>query len=133
MQTEVNKSCPSSVAQVGAILLGVINDNGSVGYLETPVEIDEDFLTTAGENAALERRFRFSSKCVKSGCEQWHDGKCGVIERMIDLNPDWHEHNPSLPSCSIRPTCRWYSQEGAKACSHCPHVVTNSLSPVSLV
>ncbi len=128
MEPESTKSCPSSVAQPGAVLLGVMNDDGSLGYLETPIEIDEDFITGAGEGAELERRFRFSSKCVKSGCAQWHDGKCGVIEKMIDLNPGWHEQHPSLPSCSIRTTCRWFFQEGAKACSHCPHVVTNSLA-----
>jgi hypothetical protein len=127
MQKESTKSCPSSVASPGATLLGMVNDSGVLGYIETPVEIDESFIEQAGEGAELERSFRFSSKCIKTGCGQWQDGQCGVIKKVMSLNPDWHLNNPQLPSCSIRPTCRWFSQEGANACSYCPYVVTNML------
>jgi hypothetical protein len=127
MQKESTKSCPSSVASPGATLLGMVNESGVLGYIETPVEIDESFIEAAGEGAELERSFRFSSKCIKTGCGQWNGGKCGIIEKVMSMNPDWHITNPQLPSCSIRHTCRWFSQEGAKACAYCPYVVTNML------
>jgi len=31
-----------------------------------------------------------------------------------------------LPPCVIRPTCRWYKQEGAAACHRCPQIVTKN-------
>jgi hypothetical protein len=127
MKTASTKSCPSSVAKPGATLLGMVNDNGILGYIETAVEIDESFIEAAGNGAELERSFRFSSDCATTGCRQWHNGKCGVIEKVMTMNPDWHLSNPLLPACSIRSTCRWFSQEGAKACSYCPYVVTNML------
>ncbi len=127
MKSESTKSCPSSVAKPGATLLGMVNDNGILGYIETAVEIDESFIEQAGEGAALERSFRFSSKCATTSCRQWQEGKCGVIEKVMNMNPDWHLSNPQLPSCSIRSTCRWFSQEGARACSYCPYIITNML------
>ena len=32
----------------------------------------------------------------------------------------------ALPRCAIRPTCRWFRQEGPAACFRCPQVVTDS-------
>ena len=32
-----HKSCPSSTCEDGAILLGVVNEDGTVGYISTPV------------------------------------------------------------------------------------------------
>jgi hypothetical protein len=31
----------------------------------------------------------------------------------------------ALPPCQIRPTCRWFRQEGRNACLRCPQVVTD--------
>jgi hypothetical protein len=126
MQQEENKSCPSSHAKPGAILLGKVNESGTIGYIQTPIEIDEAFIEAAGD-MDLERSFRFSSKCVKNGCAQWQDGQCGVIKKVMQFNEGFHLQHPALPDCSIRPTCRWYSQEGEKACSYCPYVITNSM------
>jgi hypothetical protein len=127
MQRQNSKSCPSAPASPGAVLLGVVNDDGTLGYFGTEITVDEEFIATGRQQGDLEKQFRFSSKCVKSGCNQWQDGKCGVISKMISLNPDWHKQPFLLPDCSIRPTCRWYAQEGDHACSHCPYIVTNSL------
>jgi hypothetical protein len=127
MKAGNNKSCPSAVAHPGATLLGAINADGSVGFIETPITIDEAFLQEAGEGVALEKLFRFSTRCVQSGCKQWSQGNCTVIQRIIDAAPDWPQQHPALPACSIRTTCRWYAQEGADACSYCAFVTTNSM------
>jgi hypothetical protein len=34
-----------------------------------------------------------------------------------------------LPACRIRPTCRWFLQEGKAACQRCPQIVTFSANP----
>lgn len=127
MQSGNNKSCPSAVAMPGAVLLGSVNADGTVGFIETPIEIDESFMEM-GKGLDLERSFRFSSKCVQSGCKQWKDGNCTVIQRIMNAEPEWHLQHAQLPACSIRATCRWYAQEGAKACSYCAYITTNSMA-----
>ncbi len=32
-------------------------------------------------------------------------------------------------ACRIRPTCRWFTQEGKAACMRCPQIVTFSVNP----
>jgi hypothetical protein len=34
------------------------------------------------------------------------------------------EVTDALPSCQIRPTCRWYAEIGRPACLRCPQVMT---------
>jgi len=129
MEKNQNKTCPSAVGQVGSNLLGVVNPNGTVGFFGAPIEITPEFLEDAGDSESLERRFRFSSKCVQSGCKQWTGKECGVIKAVLAL--ETIPANNDLPDCSIRKTCRWFSQEGAAACNGCRYVVTNISEPVA--
>jgi hypothetical protein len=115
-------ACPSARAEPGAILLGVVGEDGRVQYLKDRIEIDQDFIDLASQDGPLEQRFRFGGTCVESGCQQWDGGKCRVIETVASfLEP---ETTASLPPCSIRPTCRWYRQAGPSACRICPLVRT---------
>ncbi len=130
MESAKNKTCPSSMGQVGANLLGMVNANGTVGFFKEPIEVTQKFIDDAGDFENLERRFRFSNKCVQSGCKQWTGKECGVIKAVLALNS-----NPAkkdLPACSIRSTCRWYYQEGAKACKGCRYVVTYISEPAEV-
>ncbi len=124
------KSCPSSTCEEGAILLGVVNSNGTIGYVSTPVTIDQEFIDEAQQQGVPESNFRFSNTCVESGCRQWSNGKCGVIQKIMWSNEDV-SLPAQLPDCSIRDSCRWYFQEGAKACSFCPYIITNMLEKQS--
>ncbi len=128
MEKNQNKTCPSAVGQVGSNLLGVVNPNGTVGFFRAPVEVTPEFLEDAGDHESLERRFRFSSKCVQSGCKQWTGTACGVIKTVLVL--ETIPLNNDLPDCSIRKTCRWFSQEGAVACNGCRYIITNVSAPV---
>ncbi|WP_276482194.1 hypothetical protein [Paraflavitalea pollutisoli] len=121
-----DKSCPSATCEEGAILLGVVNGDGTIGYISTPMTVDHDFVQEVHEQGNPESSFRFSNKCVTSGCRQWSNGQCGVINKIIHNNEDL-DLPPRLPECSIRSSCRWYYQEGAKACSFCPYIITNML------
>jgi hypothetical protein len=117
------RTCPSAPCAPGATLLGIVNADGTVGYLSTPMQIDADFVAQAKQGRAPERRFRFASTCVQSGCKQWTGSSCGVIERVLDQAPP---PVAALPHCAIRSTCRWFSQSGAAACGVCPLVVTDT-------
>ena len=123
MKETQNKTCPSSLGQVGSNLLGVVNANGTVGFFTDPVEVTQEFIDDAGDFDNLERRFRFSNKCVQSGCKQWTGTECGVIKAVLAL--DSIPAKKDLPACNIRSTCRWFSQEGAVACNGCRYVITN--------
>jgi hypothetical protein len=123
MEKNQNKTCPSSLGQVGSNLLGVVNPSGTIGFFKDPVEVTPEFLEEAGDIDSIERRFRFSNKCIQSGCKQWTGKECGVIKAVLAL--DSIPATNDLPDCSIRKTCRWYSQEGAAACNGCRYVVTN--------
>ncbi len=116
--------CPSSRCTPGAVLLGVVQSNGTIGFLKQRRIVDEFFVNLAHEGRQPEKRFRFADTCVKSGCLQWANGRCGVIDRVLAANPDY-KNSEQLPACSIRTNCRWYLQWGARACGICPLIVTD--------
>jgi hypothetical protein len=122
--TENERLCPSSTCKPGATLLGIVQEDGRVGFLRTPLTVDEDFVEKVERGRKAEKRFSFSSPCVESSCRQWTGHSCGVIERVMGfLKTDGPPE--TLPLCSIRARCRWFHQEGARACSACPEVITD--------
>jgi hypothetical protein len=115
--------CPSARCEPGALLLGAIGPDGRAAFLPRPWPVDDHFVTRAREGRAPERRLRFASACREGGCLQWADGRCGVVDRVMDLIAPPARAAP--PSCAIRGTCRWWAQAGPRACGACRHVVTD--------
>jgi hypothetical protein len=127
METKEAKLCPSATCSSDATLLGIVQDDNTITLLNTPLKLNEAFVEKAREYGEPERRFRFANKCVKNGCKQWTGKSCGIIEELTQLNPTVQAgDNEELPPCIIRKTCRWFSQEGGKACKICLFVVTQS-------
>lgn len=124
-----NKMCPSATCHSGALLLGVVQSNKTVALLDTPMPVTDEFVEIAVKAGSPEKRLRFAGKCAKSGCLQWTGSRCGVIDRALNYMEGLVENklgeNISLPECSIRPQCRWFSQTGADACKVCPFIVTD--------
>ncbi len=117
--------CPSSKARTGAKLLGVRQEDGSVAILPQPLQIDESFIEVANQTSPAEQRFRFTNKCVESGCSKWTGSRCGVADRVLSVL----EHLPikeEIVACAIRPQCRWFLQSGKEACRACPFVITDT-------
>jgi hypothetical protein len=127
MITDTNTLCPSSRAETGAILLGVITPQEQVAMLSEKVEVNQAFIDAISKEKSPESQFRFANRCVKSGCQQWASGRCGVIDAVMKVNPDLQVQDLYLPTCSIRPQCRWYLQTGANACAVCPYIITDSM------
>ena len=116
---------PSARAEEGALLLGVIGSGQSVSMLPEPEPITGELAEAIAAVDTPERQFRFANRCVKSGCNQWHEGRCGVIDLVMSFNQ--HLKEPAtLPACGIRTQCRWHKQTGSKACLVCPFIVTDS-------
>jgi hypothetical protein len=120
--------CPSARCEPGATLLGVVNADGSVGYLTPAVRIDEEFVARARKGRPPERRFRFAAPCVESGCRQWTGSRCGVIDGILasPVEPAEPAAHDGLPHCAIRSACRWFHQSGPEACAACPLVITDT-------
>lgn len=121
-------TCPSTTCEPGATLLGVIGPDGRLRYVSPALAIDDAFVATAHEGRSPERRFRFAGECVETGCQQWHDDRCGVIDRVLSDQRVVEKvpTNQHLPHCAIRRTCRWFEQCGQDACNACPIVITDA-------
>lgn len=116
-------TCPSGPAVDGALLLGVVREDGHVAFLGTPLPVNQDFIDRAKVHGAPERRFRFAAPCQETGCAQWSKGRCGVGDkatRLLEASAD------EIRACAIRDTCRWWSQHGATACRVCDQVITDT-------
>ena len=117
--------CPSYVAKPGALLYGVVNAQGQTEYLEESIRVDQTFVTEAAKGRAPEERFRFAGACISKGCRQWDTASagCGLVGKIVEnMN---RKAEADLPECGIRPTCRWFAQQGSVACASCPEMIRN--------
>ena len=123
--------CPSARCDEGALLFGVVQATGAVSLLAEPLEVDQDFVAAARQGRAPEARFRFAAPCQCSACPNWQAQRCTVIDDvLLELGDQTLAEQTlagqALPTCSLRPRCRWYEQLGASACAACPLVITDT-------
>ena len=118
--------CPSYVAKPGAALLGIVDADGRVSFLKTPIRIDNTFVAEARRGRPPEERFRFTGKCIQSGCHQWDNDnhQCSLVDRLIAGFE--RATDVSIPDCPIRSRCRWFAQRGRAACVNCNDVVRHA-------
>lgn len=116
--------CPSTRAEPGAAVIGVLGADGRVQYLKDWLAIDQPFIDDVSKDGRPEQRFRFAGRCVEGGCSQWTGSRCGVIDKVSQMIPPDGEH--SVPACAIRSACRWFRQSGPDACHVCPMVITDT-------
>lgn len=121
------KACPSGPCEEGALLIGVMTPGGRLAYLQPPAEVDAEFVAAANERGHPQRTYRFSTPCIEARCPQWTGESCWLghllAEQADALDPP---ESGKLPACAIRSACRWYSEQGAKACAVCPLIVADT-------
>src|SRR5258708_24419298 len=118
--------CPSAQPDMpGAKIFGVLTktpeDELRVGYLTEAQPVTEDLLAASGPAFPTEI-MRIAAPCLGSGCRHFDGSNCRLATRVAE------KFDPvvsGLPPCAIRPTCRWFRQEGKAACLRCPQVVTD--------
>jgi len=117
--------CPSAQAGAkGARIYGMLTgapDARRVGYLTETLPVSEKLVALAGPAKPTEL-FRIAAPCAMSGCKHFKDNACTLAQRIVEgLAPVVN----ALPPCQIRPTCRWFRQEGRNACLRCPQIITD--------
>jgi hypothetical protein len=121
--------CPSAQPDMeGSRVLGVVGGTAEapqLAYLNEHLGVSEEILaSTAPVNPT--QVFRFAARCEEKACRHFDGAKCQLATRIVQILPAVAE---ALPACLIRPTCRWYQQEGRAACMRCPQVVTERYEP----
>jgi hypothetical protein len=121
-------SCPSAQPDMlEARVIGVLSGSASeprIAYLAQEAVIPAADMPPTLSVDPVEA-FRFAARCEDHRCAQHVDGveggRCGLGARIVaQLDPVV----ASLPSCTIRASCRWYAEQGREACLRCPQVVT---------
>jgi hypothetical protein len=118
--------CPSAQPDMpGAKVHGVVDPaSGRVLYLDVPVAATPELLATTSPLLPTEV-LRFSAPCQGSICAHFADSACTLGDRLVHILP---ASSAALPSCAIRPTCRWFRQQGGQACARCDNIVTDEFS-----
>jgi hypothetical protein len=121
--------CPSSHADFpNAVVFGNVDGQSSelhcshVSYLQQPQAVESAGLSIPATASRPTEAFRFAAPCVKGECHNWSGSNCLVAERLVQVLPVVTEQ---LPSCKIRPICRWFQEQGKPACLRCPQVITD--------
>src|ERR1044071_5036945 len=91
--------CPSAPCGQGTKLIGIVGSDGQVGYITPPIPLTNEFVQTAQLAEDTGRRFRFSGPCVERGCAQWTGSRCGIIDQILEANPETGKDR--LPPCGI--------------------------------
>ena len=115
--------CPSARCEPGAVLLGIVQPDGSVAIAGQHLPVTDEFVAkTAAHPVPAEKRFRFASPCQRGRCQQWQNGACQIVELAISSR----RSGPEPIQCAIRNQCRWHLQRGPEACRACPELVTDA-------
>lgn len=123
--------CPSAQPAADAVVFGVVTGapaDRRIGYLTAPQPATEPVLALAGP-ATPGQVFRMAAPCMGDTCKHFDAGACSLVRRVV---ASFDPVVSGLPACRIRPTCRWFRQEGRNACLRCPQVVTDSFDPSEL-
>jgi len=118
------KYCPSAQPDmVGAVAFGIVGGSAEhplVSYLDRPQPVTPELLALAKPVEPTEV-FRFAAPCAKDACQHFDGANCQLARKLAQNMPSPIHR---LPPCRLRPSCRWWHEQGPLACFRCPLVVT---------
>ena len=126
MTADASLLCPSAHPDMaGARVFAVVGGTAEqprADYLAQSVPLTDEIRALAQPVDPAEV-FRVASPCVQGACQHFDGGEhiCRLGRKTAALAPIVVER---LPRCAIRPSCRWWAQEGVSACRRCPQVAT---------
>lgn len=125
--------CPSAQPEMAdSVVFGVIggtSEEPRLGYLVEPRTVTDELLALTAPVKPTEV-FRFAAPCAGNSCQHFDGSDCRLAKRIVQLLPAAEE---TLPPCRLRPSCRWWQQEGKAACIRCPQIVTETYHPSELL
>jgi hypothetical protein len=109
--------CPSVPVQRGGMAIAIRHSHS-----EDFVFLDEPFSVTPGalsEDLAIsvQLRLRVAGPCIREACVSWTERGCRWGRAVASIGGD---RTDAMVSCSIRPSCRWFAENGETACRVCP-------------
>ncbi|HEX6087993.1 MAG TPA: nitrogen fixation protein [Thermoanaerobaculia bacterium] len=126
-----NPLCPSARPEMpGSVIFGVAREVGGVEmihHLAEPLPVTPELLALAAPVRPTEI-FRFAAPCAESACSHFDGTDCRLAMKIAERVQDVVE---TMPPCRIRPTCRWFTQEGRRACVRCPLIFSETANPSS--
>jgi len=117
-------SCPSAQPNQNArAVIGVVDTQDGrarVSLLAQPVPLD----SVAGlipDTIPVTEVLRLAGPCAQGNCGHFSDNRCTLASRIVARLPAVIDR---LPLCGLRPSCRWWHQEGPPACHRCLQIIT---------
>jgi len=111
-------SCPSASNFHGDSVFAVFDEEvGALRYLSNGVNVP-DIAKNLLDMNAFSLKNRLEGKCVTSSCHYWQ-GACqlGFFVSEVEVR-----NRIEPQKCSIRDTCRWIQENGARVCGSCAFV-----------
>jgi hypothetical protein len=119
--------CPSAQPDwEEATVFGVVGgteESPRVSYLVEPQAASPELLALTHPVKPTEV-LRIAAPCAGHGCQHFDGTHCQLVARTIIHLEAVTE---KLPACSIRPSCRWWQEQGKAACMRCPQVITDNV------
>jgi hypothetical protein len=112
----------------GAEVLGVVRVREGreyVHHVADRIPVTPELLALAAPVSPAEV-FRFAAPCAASACSHFDGEHCRLATKIVGAVGDVVE---AMPPCRIRPSCRWYQQEGRAACLRCPLIFSETANP----
>ena len=113
-----------------AEVLGIIREVGDavrMQHVASRIPVTPEVLALAAPVSPTEV-FRFAAPCAGSACSHFDGENCRLATKIVEAVMDVVD---VMPPCRIRPTCRWYVQEGKAACHRCPLIFSETANPSS--
>jgi hypothetical protein len=125
--TDAPLLCPSAQPdQPDAAVFGVQTRAAAgerqVAYIPQVLPVTPELLALAGPARPAEV-LRIAAPCMTSACQHFGNGACSLAARVATM---LEPVVGGLPRCAIRPSCRWFREQGRAACLRCPQVVTDA-------
>ncbi len=126
-------SCPSAQPEhAEAEIIGIVRGPTGATTVEplprsVPISALIDLIPASVRPTEV---LRFAAPCAEQSCRHFDLGTCLLAKRIVSSLPKVSDR---LGLCAIRPTCRWFRQEGSAACRRCPQVITEPYMTTELI
>jgi hypothetical protein len=117
-------SCPSARPdQAADTVIGVVGSRDGaarVSMLPRPVPL-RSVAHLVPDTVPVAEVLRLAAPCAEQRCSHFDGHRCTLASRIVAGLPAVIDR---LSPCALRPSCRWWRQEGPAACRRCPQIVT---------